>query len=343
MKKISALILAAVLACSAAHAQNQKTTSDSAAVTGPQTVTTVVTDSVAISESSADVDYLADGQPAETPYVEVKDGKWSLSYDGSEYVISDLLDDSSFADKFRGLEDLDAETLILKDNMGLATTIIAIIFGFPCLTIIVGLLVILMFALKRNRGRNELINNAIEHDYQLPDSFYLGQKSVNGSPTAPVRDSRKFYTATTLIAVGISLIIFALWVDAPFFIVAGGIPLLMGIGQLIGYYCVPTTPKYPGNRPYPGPQPMCGQYPNGAPAPWEPSPGQFPGAPGQPYGQSPVAPMMTPASPLSSQVPPCQPATPCDSMEEPSCPSQPESAPLCEPCGQQTPPPYNPS
>ncbi len=338
MKKIYALILAAILACSAAQAQPSKSESDTTGISQPQTVTTaVIADSVSIEESSADADYLVSGQATEPPFVRVKDGKWALSYDGAEYVISDLIEDGQFAEKFRGLEDLDAETLVLKDNMGLATVIIAIIFGFPCLTIIVGLFVILAFALKRNRGRNELINNAIDHGYQLPDSFYLGQKSVNGAPAASTRDSRKFYSATTLIAVGVSLIIFSLWIDAPFFIVAGGIPLLMGIGQLIGYYCIPSTPKYPNNRPYQGGQPPYGPYPNINPTGWEPAPGQFNGATNQPCAQPPMPPVH-----LSSPVPPVNNEEPVYPQGADS-PQRSVSEPSNSPSATQTPPPYNPS
>ena len=87
--------------------------------------------------------------------------------------------------------------------------ILSIIFGIPCLTIIIGLIVILVYSLKRTKGRNELINNAIEHDYQLPDSFYEGQKN-SSRPDAPMRDSRRFYRAISLLSVGLALIIFAI-------------------------------------------------------------------------------------------------------------------------------------
>lgn len=310
MKKISALILAAMLACSASSAQDSSPATDS--------ISGALSDSVTTSISIADVDYLVEGQPSQAPVITVEDGKWAVEYDGEGYVISDLVEDAGFARKFRDLENLDQETLLLKDNMGAATAIIAIIFAVPCVTIIVGLIVILTFALRRNRGRNELINNAIEHDYQLPDSFYLGQKNINGTPGAPLRDSKKFYSATTLIAIGLSLVIFAFYVDANFFILAGGIPLLIGVGQMIGYYCVPAAPRQGGCPPYGN----NWQMPNPNPAPRPPYP-QYPQqqveCPHQ-QGQSPASPTPAPA-PYGGET---------------SVNPQPTVNP-------QTPPPYNPS
>lgn len=346
MKKISTLILAAILACSAVSAQTPTAQPD----TISQMAVSQVSDSLSAGKTLTTDYYLQEGQPGETPVVSVKDGKWALDYDGAGYIISDLVEDAGFADKFRGLEDLDADTMILKDNMGIATAIVAIIFSVPCLTIIVGLVVILVFALKRNRGRNEVINNAIEHNYQLPDSFYLGQKSVNGVPGAPVRDSKKFYSATSLIAVGLSLVIFALYADASFFLLAGGIPFLIGVGQMIGYYCVPVTPKQAPQPPFGG-QPGRHFYPGCAPGfnrqPWEPAPdrtpgqcqGQYPGQstdqyPGQYPGQ---APEQYPAQPVAPAPQP-QPVEMGAQYQEPNTPcDEPSDA------GRTTPPPYNPS
>jgi len=326
MKKISALILAAALACSSAPAQKNATATDSVKNTAvSQVVNTSVTDTLAVSESETDVDYLVDGEPTKAPSIKVKDGKWAVAYDGSEYVISDLVADSESARIFRELEGVDDPTPILKDNMGLATAIIAIIFGAPCLTIIVGLIVILVFALKRNRGRNELINNAIDRNYQLPDSFYIGQKNNNGAVSS-TRDSRKFYSATTCIAIGLSLVIFAIYADASFFILAGGIPMFIGIGQLIGYYCVPVSPGRNPMPPYGGGQPFYPPY--GNPAPWNPAQDQNHAPQQPPYGPAQPAPFSSPQTPVSSD----------DSTTRQMPPEH-----TSEPCDRQTPPPYNPS
>ncbi len=330
MKKISALILAAALACSSAVAQKQKTVA--ADTVGNSAIVVEAVDSV-VSVATAESEYLVDGQPLQTPVVSVKNGKWSLDYDGSDYIISDLVEDSRFTDRFRDLEDFDADTMILKDNMGMATAIVAIIFGVPCLTIIVGLIVILAFALKRNRGRNELINNAIDRNYQLPDAFYLGQKN-QATPSGPVRDSRKFYSATTLIATGLSLVLFAIYADASFFVLAGGIPLLIGVGQLIGYFCVPTSPRNDQHPPYGGNQPYYGHCQSQRP--WQPAPGKYHGAPQQqPCNPSAGQPAATP--PYSQMPDAPSPASQPVSPQEPQYPEYP--APQD---GRQTPPPYNP-
>lgn len=341
MKKISALILAAALACSAAQAQTPKAQAD----TIPGTAVAQTLDSVSVSETLVENDYLMEGQPTTTPAVGVKDGKWALEYDGQDYIISELVENAGFTEKFRGLENLDTDAMMLEDNMAKATAIVAIVFGVSGLTIIVGLIVILMFALKRNRGRNELINNAIEHDYQLPDSFYLGQKSVNDVPGTPVRDSKKFYSAITLMAVGLSLVIFALYADASFFILAGGIPLLIGVGRMIGYYCVPVTFRQAPQPPFGG-QPGRNFNPGGAPVfnrqPWEAAPGHNPAQcqgqyPGQYPGQSPDQYNGQPVAP-APQAPQAQPVEPGMPYQESHTPCN-----VSEETDRQTPPPYNPS
>lgn len=326
MKKISALILAAALACSSAPAQKNAIATDSAKnVAVSQVVKTSVTDTLAVTEPETDVDCLVDGEPTTVPSISVKDGKWAVAYDGSEYIISKLIADSESARIFRELDDLDAPAPILKDSMGMATAIIAIVFGAPCLTIIVGLIVILIFALKRNRGRNELINNAIDRNYQLPDSFYVGQKNNNGAVSS-TRDSRKFYSATTFIAIGLSLVIFALYADASFFLLVGGIPMFIGIGQLIGYYCVPASPGRNPMPPYGGGQPFY--HPYGNPASWNPAPDQNPAPQQTPYGPAQSAPFSSPQTPVPSD----------DSTSRQTPPEY-----TSEPNDRQTPPPYNPS
>ena len=121
--------------------------------------------------------------------------------------------------------------------------ILAICFGFPALVVIVAIVLIIGFFRNRNRERNALIAQAIDHGYQLPDAFYANQQSAdradNPTASAPSRDPQKFNTSMTLIAVGLCVGVFFWAVDAPFGFVAGGIPLLLGIGRLIGYFYVP--------------------------------------------------------------------------------------------------------
>lgn len=262
MKKISALILAAILACSSAFTQAPNSDSDSASLSkNHAVVASIIVNSDTIFQTTVDTTSTSTAvtfsslKSSKAPKIKKQDGELVLSYEGNDFVLGDLVDEDVLSGHLSSLEDLDFKQQESdNDDLNFVALIFAIVFGFPCLTIIVGLFVILSYVNKRNRSRNELINNAIERNYQLPDSFYLGQKNLSGAPATPVRDSRKFYSATALIAVGLSLIIFAILVDGEFFVLVGGIPLLMGIGQMVGYYCVPTTPINPSHRPYTGPQ-----------------------------------------------------------------------------------------
>ncbi len=51
----------------------------------------------------------------------------------------------------------------------------AICFGVPCFTLIVVLVLLLMFFMKRTQAKNEIIGKAIDANYQLPDSFFNSQ------------------------------------------------------------------------------------------------------------------------------------------------------------------------
>jgi hypothetical protein len=279
MKKISTLILAAILACSGIVAQTPATSSDNTEVGQlPDSIEATTNQAVVYDLASLD-----ESEPQAVPTLTISDGKWSIHFGDEQFCISDLISHSKLADKLEGLSDLegiDADTFIMKDNMGLITIMVALVFGIPCIAIVVALRVILTYVLKRNKSRNELINNAIDHDYQLPDSFYLSQKNqVGPNSGVPPRDSRKFYSAITFIAFGVGFIVFAIAVDGAFFYLVGAIPLFIGIGNLIGYFCIPNNPEPPRRQPYMYQQPMS--YPQ----PQQPDPQQQPCQPGQPCQQ----------------------------------------------------------
>lgn len=280
MKKISTFILAALLLSSAgATAQTVRIQTDSASVTS------TATDSVPTTASLiTDVATLDEGEPKETPTVSIANGKWTIDYAGDSYELTELVESKALADNYDSLEER-ASSRLEKESI---PAILSLVFGIPCLTIIIALIVILVYSLKRTQGRNELINNAIEHNYQLPDSFYDNQKN-SSRPDAPFRDSRRFYRAISLLSVGIALIIFAISGDIPFFYVAGGIPFLIGIGQMIGYFCIPST-DYPRG-------PINNNYPPRDARPYQPVP---------PY---PFQPMNQPSAPQQPSVPQ-QPVTP---------------------------------
>lgn len=309
MKKINALILAAALSASAV-AQAQTDTVNTAAYS-PGVTDTLTTTSTIVT----DITPLDESEPSETPVVAITDGKWTVDYAGDRYELTEMAE--AVAEKNSIGFDEDKVPGKMVKNI---PAILAIIFGIPCLTIIVGLIVILVYSLRRNRSRNELINNAIEHDYQLPDSFYCNQKSAP-APGAPVRDSRRFYRAISLLAVGLALIFVAASEDIPFFWVAGGIPFLIGIGQMIGYFCIPSTdrPYFPGPGNYP-------QRPNGPVPPYAPQQGY-------PSGQ----PRFVPGQPE-----PVYPQYPAQSYPVQSAPVQPAEQAPAEPCAPVTPTPYNP-
>lgn len=177
--------------------------------------------------------------------VNTDEGDTYILSEGKAYPLQELL--SGFEDGFNESEtpgDIADQKLKEIGTLGILG-ILAICFGFPALVIIVAIILIIGFFKNRNRERNAIIAQAIDHDYQLPDSFYTNQpqhEQEGESETLaskPARDPRKFNSAITLIAVGLAVGIFFWAVDAPVGFVAGGIPLLLGIGRLIGYFYVP--------------------------------------------------------------------------------------------------------
>lgn len=142
----------------------------------------------------------------------------------------------------------------------------------PCATVLLIAFAILIFIFVRNRNRNAIISQAIEKGYELPESFYSGQNTTrviyqnapasstsddNNSttqpgqpnktdgtsfnlppipPTPPVND-KNLQSGIKLAVVGLCILIFFLIVDATSVaILAGGIPLLLGLGRIGSWY-----------------------------------------------------------------------------------------------------------
>ena len=179
---------------------------------------------------------------------------------------------------------------LLEENIANnVVVLIIVIFLIPCLTIGFIVWIIMRFFIKRNRERNSIIEQAINAGYQLPETFYTGQPNnyniINGemAPNAPDaapqqirqdikamqiqpatnRDSGKFSSAVTLIAIGAALSLYTVVKVGPDIWLLGGlVMLLLGIGKMIGYFYVPATTIKPkqNNRQYPTPpvppQPM---------------------------------------------------------------------------------------
>lgn len=163
---------------------------------------------------------------------------------GKAYPLHELISETETPEHKFTTEDVADQKLREIGTWGVLG-ILAICFGFPALVVIIAIVLIFGFFRNRNRERNAIIAQAIDRGYQLPDSFYTNQpqhdQAENGNPanSEPLRDPELFKSAVTLIAVGLAVGVFFLAVDAPFGIVAGGIPLLLGIGRLIGYFFIP--------------------------------------------------------------------------------------------------------
>ena len=172
--------------------------------------------------------------------------------------------------------------------------VIAICFGVPGIIALVALILILRFQRRKNRERHDIIQQAIDNNYPLPESFYTRQpsyqnqcqpgESQNGenpqgqpgpapdmrpgvnqfSQQTMARDPRKLSSSITLIGVGLALLIAFLSIDNPgVAFVAGGIPLFIGIGRLVAYYYVPgyavtTTTRRTFQPPFGDPGPVNG-------------------------------------------------------------------------------------
>ncbi len=234
MKKTLAITASILLALSPVSAVNS------------DTINIVVTKAAqcADSVSSAVVDSMAPAPSAsakspQARIVESADGDSYLLYNGQAYSFSDVANHLDYYPEDYA-EDAVDQKLREIDTWGVLG-ILAICFGFPALVIVVALILIIGFFTRRNRERNALISQAIDNGYQLPDAFYTNQQNEGseGSTHIPQRDPRKFSSAMTLIAVGLCLSVFFLVIDAPVGFIAGGIPLLLGAGKLIGYFYLP--------------------------------------------------------------------------------------------------------
>lgn len=184
-----------------------------------------------------------------------------------------------------------------KDNM---VPVIAICFIVPCVTLLLGLLIVLSFFMRKTRARNAIIEKAIDANYVLPDAFYNqsnspmndgGQSAIEpgtgndwtNSTHQPnkfslqprsARDPKSFSSAVTLLAVGFALMLFFIangkWGIA---FLTGGIPFFLGIGKLIGYFYIlgfkddPKKKNPINNGTYPQP-PYHSNYPGSYPPPY---------------------------------------------------------------------------
>ncbi len=209
------------------------------------------------------------------------EGKPYVIYKGTAYQVADA--GESLSEMSQNISNIRAAMVPHQRSDDATWKQMLVVFGIPCLTITVALVLLLVFLIKKNRTRTEIITRAIENHYELPESFYTGQPSANclygpatgqgseasdhqGTTLQPVsasmRDPRKFSSAMTTIAVGLALLLFfVINVNSGMGFLIGGIPLFIGVGKLLSYLYVPTVtrnpgpmdPRYPGNGHY-GPQ-----------------------------------------------------------------------------------------
>ncbi len=244
------------------------------------------------------------GQPFENDprVVEIDDESYILS-NGGAYRLTDVSDALAFnpiydPDDFNEFYESGSRKQMLP--------VIAICFIVPCLTLIIGLVLLLAFFMKKTVARNSIIEKAIDAGYQLPDSFYSttsaythvagstnadtidGQSAPAPQPVA-TRDPKNFQAAATLLAVGFALFLFfavnSHWGVA---CLAGGIPFLLGVGKLIGYLYIPGyTASDKGHKAQPR-QPFnpSGNYPQQPPFPPQQPQNPYPGAYPPPFNNN---------------------------------------------------------
>ena len=131
------------------------------------------------------------GQPFENDprVVEIDDESYILS-NGGAYRLTDVSDALAFnpiydPDDFNEFYESGSRKQMLP--------VIAICFIVPCLTLIIGLVLLLAFFMKKTVARNSIIEKAIDAGYQLPDSFYSTTSAythVAGSTNADTIDGQ---------------------------------------------------------------------------------------------------------------------------------------------------------
>lgn len=229
----------------------------------PPKVTAVsITDSVTGDTSTTMTITTAPSPASESARIVIVDDNEYIIENGHAYLIDDLMED---------LRDEVFSNAAMHHEDRLSVPIVAICFIFPCLTIVVALIVLLIFLLKKNSTRAKIITAAIENDYQLPDSFYVGSsasptqtpysatdnatscgnggfsegergQTVLGAPTVPAnnRDPRSFTSGVTLLGVGLAILLaFCAHDNYGLGWICGGVPMFLGAGRLLGYFYIP--------------------------------------------------------------------------------------------------------
>jgi len=217
---------------------------DSVAAIAPTAIDSIAETSTAIEESTTDIS-------TATEYPDDDFQEWT-DYDNDHIIYAS-----------------DFEKIVGRRIASNITFIIALVIIIPCLTIGFIVWLIMRFFMRRHRERYTIIERAIDAKYTLPDSFYSGQPNnytiINGEMTADnnaayttnnphiatewhkqptiTRDPKKFSSAVTLIAIGAAITLFFMSQEVYSLAFLAGFSLLfLGIGKLIGYFYLPSTP-----------------------------------------------------------------------------------------------------
>ena len=258
-----------------------------------KTMATFTTDTITVTTMSDDsvqalIESVVDNTIRKAEMVTVDDDDYILN-NGYAYRLYDLdnLIDSVNESNDNVFNDTKDESQV--------HALIAICFIVPCVTIIIALIILLLFFIKKTQARNEIIGKAIDANYQLPDAFFSNQSassSFQNSPNsydstsqngpAPTRrDPKTFSSAMTLLSVGLALILFFAAQGWSIALIAGGIPFFLGVGKLIGYYYVPgfSSNNYRPDFRQHSSQPRYNEYQNAgykAPSTPQQTPGAYP-------------------------------------------------------------------
>lgn len=122
--------------------------------------------------------------------------------------------------------------------------IIAIIFGvgIPCAMVVIVFIIIGITSHKRRRMRYQLLEKAIEHNYQLPEKALDDTNEKNPS------FKKEINISITLIAAGIAIPAFFAYQHQYDLALLLTLPLILGIGKLIFAIVTKKKGEYPNNN-----------------------------------------------------------------------------------------------
>ena len=131
-----------------------------------------------------------------------------------------------------------------RDDLKGVIPIIAIIFGvgIPCAMVVIVFIIIGITSHKRRRMRYQLLEKAIEHNYQLPE------KALDDTNEKTPSFKKEINISITLIAAGIAISAFFAYQHQYDLALLLTLPLILGIGKLIFAILTKKKGEYPNNN-----------------------------------------------------------------------------------------------